>query len=53
MNNLLLSASSEMAIASDELMPLLTQNIVAALLIVAFLAFFGRSALNGRGIKDH
>jgi hypothetical protein len=43
MNSILLSASSEMAIVSDSLMPLLTQNIVVSLVIVALLVFFGRS----------
>ncbi|WP_157472220.1 hypothetical protein [Neolewinella persica] len=52
MNNILLSASSEMAIASDQLVPVLTQNIVAALLIVAFLVFFGRSSQNARSPQE-
>jgi hypothetical protein len=46
MNTILLSATSEMAVASDPLMPLLMKNIMVSLVIIALLAFLGRSAGN-------
>jgi hypothetical protein len=48
MNHLLIWVNTQANGVSDELMPLLTQNIVISLAIVTMLIFFGRS---GRGMK--